>query len=72
MASWQADLMKTTLDLPDELIHEVKLRAVIIFCRSPQQSFLRLASSLLLLSVFQALCNTGTQSGFAEQTSFQR
>jgi hypothetical protein len=28
MASWQAGSMKTTLDLPDELIREVKLRAV--------------------------------------------
>lgn len=29
LASWQAGPMKTTLDLPDELIREVKLRAVI-------------------------------------------
>jgi hypothetical protein len=27
-ASWEAGCMKTTLDLPDELIREVKLRAV--------------------------------------------
>ncbi len=28
LGSWEAGCMKTTLDLPDELIREVKLRAV--------------------------------------------
>jgi plasmid stability protein len=29
LGSWEAGFMKTTLDLPDELIREVKLRAVV-------------------------------------------
>ena len=29
LANWQSGPMKTTLDLPDELIREVKLRAVV-------------------------------------------